>query len=47
MKINKHENSFYRWIRELKEKEKELEYLINDIDNLGSIGYEKEHIKLI
>ena len=44
MKINKHDNSFYRWIRELNEKEKELEYLISDIDSLGSIGYgERTH----
>ena len=37
--MSKYENSFYRWIRELNEKEKELEYLISDIDSLGSITY--------
>ena len=41
MKINNKDNSFYRWFRELKEKEKELEYLISDIDSLGSITYEE------
>jgi hypothetical protein len=42
--MSNQDNSFYRWIRELNEKEKELEYLISDIDSLGSIGYgERTH----
>ena len=42
--MSNQDNSFYRWIRELKDKEKELEYLINNIDSLGSIGYgERTH----